>query len=156
MLATGSQCFDVKTKRVLTEPQQLSTAVLTSFSKFVEGLPIQRTLNYTGQFSGHKSLNSAEQSDFLGDLRVDDVLWIAIVPKYFLDPSFTPLSLRLAQIIRTRCTNVDIRHILRLWKLKNFHLKYWPLKVGLRYARYQSRYLFFRHRHQETVEKHRL
>ena len=44
--------FDVKTKRVLTEPWQLSTTVVTSFSKFVEGLPIQGTLRYTGHFSG--------------------------------------------------------------------------------------------------------
>ena len=39
--------FDVKINQVLTEPWQLSTAVLTSFSKFVDGLPIQRTLKYT-------------------------------------------------------------------------------------------------------------
>ena len=44
--------FDVKTKRVLTEPKQFSTAVLTSFSKFVDGLPIQETHKYTGHFSG--------------------------------------------------------------------------------------------------------
>ena len=54
--ATGSMRLDVKTKRVLTEPLKLSTGVLTSFSKFVDGLPIQGTLKYTGHFSGPNRL----------------------------------------------------------------------------------------------------
>ena len=48
--------LDIKTKRVLTEPQQLSTAVLTSFSKFVDGLPNQGTFKYTGHFLGPNRL----------------------------------------------------------------------------------------------------
>ena len=54
--ATGSMRFDVKIKRVLKEPQQPSTAVFSSFSKFVEGLPIRGTLKYTGHFSGPNRL----------------------------------------------------------------------------------------------------
>ena len=54
-------------------------AVLTSFSKFVDGLPIQGTLKYTRHFSGPKSLQGGELSNFLGDLSVDDVFRIAIV-----------------------------------------------------------------------------
>ena len=54
--STCSMRFDVKTKRVLTETQQLSTAVLTSFSKFVGGLPIQGSLKYTGHLLGPNRL----------------------------------------------------------------------------------------------------
>ena len=38
---------------------------------------------------------------------------------YFLIRSISSLSLRLVQIIRARCTNVDIRLILRLRGLKD-------------------------------------
>ena len=53
-------------------------------------------------------------SNFLGDLSVDDVFGIAIVSVIFLIRSISPLSLRLVQIIKARCTNVDIRLIFRL------------------------------------------
>ena len=52
LLSTGSMHLEVKTTRVLIELYQLSTAVLIYFSKFVEGLSIQGTLRYTGNFSG--------------------------------------------------------------------------------------------------------
>ena len=71
--------LDVKTKRVLTEPQQLSTAVLTSFSKFVEGLPIQGTLKVHRALCLAEWLKGGKLTDFLGDLSVDDVFRIAIV-----------------------------------------------------------------------------
>ena len=38
------------------------------------------------------------------------------------------------QIIRARCTNVDIRLVLRLRGLKDSQRKYWPVKVGFRYT----------------------
>ena len=53
----------------------------------------------------------------------------------FLIRCISPLSLRLVQIIRTRCTNVDARLILRLKGLKDSQSKYWPVKVGFRYTR---------------------
>ena len=53
----------------------------------MEGLPIQGTLKYTGHFSGPNRLRM-ENSDFLGDLSVDDVFRIVIVQKYFLDPFY--------------------------------------------------------------------
>ena len=48
---------------------------MTSFSKLVEGLPIQGTFKYTGNFSGPNWFldRSGKLSDFLGDLGVDDV-----------------------------------------------------------------------------------
>ena len=49
--ATGSMHSDVNTKGVLTEPQQLSVAVLIFFSRFVDGLFIQGTLKYREYFS---------------------------------------------------------------------------------------------------------
>ena len=52
----------------------------------------------------------------------------------FLIRSISPLSLRLVQIIRTRCTDVDIRLILRLRGQKDSQRKYWPVKVGFRYT----------------------
>ena len=51
-------------------------AVLTSFPKFVDGLPIQATLR---ALFWTKSLTGGELSDFLGDLSVDDVFKIVIV-----------------------------------------------------------------------------
>ena len=54
----------------------------------------------------------------------------------FLIRSISPLSLRLVQIIRDRCINVDIRLILRLRGLKDSQRKYWPVKVGFRYVFY--------------------
>ena len=53
--------FDVKTKRVLTEPEQLSSAVLSSFSKFVKGLLMQGTLECTRHFSGPNCLLKTEK-----------------------------------------------------------------------------------------------
>ena len=52
---TDSILLDVKTKQVLTESQQLFTAVLTSVSKFLESLPIQgpscTQSTFEGQFA---------------------------------------------------------------------------------------------------------
>ena len=70
----------------------------------------------------------------------------------FLIRSISPLSLRLVQIIRARCTNADIRLILRLKGLKDSQRKYWPVKVGASINWFQSQYLFFRHKHQETID----
>ena len=50
--------FDVKTKWVVTEPQQLSTVVLTFFSKLVECLHIYGIFKYTGYFSGPNRLGA--------------------------------------------------------------------------------------------------
>ena len=52
----------------------------------------------------------------------------------FLIRSISPLSLRLVQIIRAPCTNVDIRLILRLRELKDSQHIYWPVKVEFRYT----------------------
>ena len=76
--ATGSMRFELKTKRVMTKPQQLFMAVLTSFSKFVEGLPIQRILKYMTLFWA-ELLKDGKLSNFLGNLSVDDIFRIAIV-----------------------------------------------------------------------------
>ena len=48
----------------------------------------------------------------------------------FLIRYISPLSLGLVQIIMARCTNVDIRLILRLGRLKDSQRRYWPVKVG--------------------------
>ena len=89
----------------------------------MKGLPIQGTLKYTGHFSERNRLR-VENSNFLGDLSVDDVFGIAIVQHIFLIHSISPVSLRLVQIIRARYTNVDIRLILCLRGLKNSQSKY--------------------------------
>ena len=52
----------------------------------------------------------------------------------FLIRSISALILRLVQIIRARCTNVDIKLILRLKELKDSRRKYWPVIVGFRYT----------------------
>ena len=71
--------FDVKTKRVLTEPQQLSTAVLTSFFQVCGGLANPRDLQVHRALFWAESLKGGKLSDFVGDLSVDDVFRIAIV-----------------------------------------------------------------------------
>ena len=55
--ATGNMRLDVNTTLVVTEPQQLSTAVLTFLSRPMEAFPIQGTLKYTGHFSGPNHLS---------------------------------------------------------------------------------------------------
>ena len=62
--AAGNMRFDVKTKRVLTERQQLSTTVVTSFSKFIypKDPQVHRSL------FRDESLKCEELRDFLGDL----------------------------------------------------------------------------------------
>ena len=64
--ATGSIRFDVKTERRLTKPWEFST----SFSRFVEGLPIQGTLKYTGHFLGQNRLKEENFAIFFDDLSV--------------------------------------------------------------------------------------
>ena len=52
----------------------------------------------------------------------------------FLINSISPLSLCLVQIIRGRCTNVDIRLALRLRGLTHSQRNHWPVKVGFWYT----------------------
>ena len=70
--------FDVKTKRVLRDPYQLSMAVFTSFLKLVVGLPTQRDPQVYRTLFWAESLKGGELSNFL-DLSVDDVFRIAVV-----------------------------------------------------------------------------
>ena len=74
--ATGSIHFDLNSKPVPMEPHQLSMAVLTSFSTFMESFLIQGT--YRTLF-GAKWLKGRELSDFLGNLSAADVFRVAIV-----------------------------------------------------------------------------
>ena len=64
-------------------------------------------------------------------------MWLLGWPLYsniFSNRYISPLNLRLVQIIRVRCTNVDIGLILRLRGRKDSQRKYWPVKVGFRYT----------------------
>ena len=72
----------------------------------------------------------------------------------FLIRCVSPLSLRLAQIVSARCTNGNIRLILRLRGLKDSQRKYWSVKWVSCIHWSQSQHLFFRRKHQETVDIH--
>ena len=74
-------------------------------------------------------LKGGELSNFLRDLSVDDVFRLPLI---FLIRSISLLSLRLVQFVRARCTNVDIRLILRLRGIKDSQSKYCWVKVGFR------------------------
>ena len=76
LLATGSMSFDVKTKWVLTEPQQPSTAIFASFFQICGGL------NYSRDHQVHRALfwaKSLKGENFLDNLSIDDVFRITIV-----------------------------------------------------------------------------